>query len=464
MDKFTPEQLALLSPAGFAWYASRGKWFCPPHLQYLNTKLLDVAAGRCRRLIVTMPPRHGKSEIISKYFPAWFLGNNPDDRVILTSYESSFAASWGRKARDLLTEFKGLFGIEINQGSSAVQDWNIDKRLGGMNTAGAGSAITGKGAKILIIDDPIKNSEEASSEVIREKIKEWFKSTAYTRLEPDGAIIVIMTRWHDDDLVGYLLSEQNKGSEKWDVVNFPAIATDEDIIGRKKGKALWSERFPIEDLERIKKAVGSFWFSAMYQQNPIPEGGAIIKREWWKYYYTTPDRKSFKRYIWAWDTAVKVGEDNDYTVGIYIGETDTGYYVLDIKRERMEYPDMKRAIVQYYHGSRASAIIIEDKSSGQQVIQELQRGSRLPVIEIKPVSDKVTRAHLVTPLIEAGLVYLPENATWLAEFMDECLKFPKGKHDDQVDALVYALDYLKNQSHHGIESYLIGGQRESSKF
>jgi predicted phage terminase large subunit-like protein len=411
-----------------------------------------------------MPPRHGKSLLISQYFPAWFLGLHPDDRIILTSYESSFAASWGRKSRDLLIEFQGLFGIKIDQGSASTQDWNIYRRMGGMNTAGAGGPCTGKGAKVFIIDDPIKNSEEASSEVIREKIQEWYKSTAYTRLEPDGAIIIITTRWHEADLVGWLLSEQKKGGEVWDVVDFPAIATDNDILGRKVGEALWPDRFNADDLARIKKSVGSFWFAAMYQQNPVPAGGAIIKREWWKYYDKLPDKKAFKRYIWAWDTAVKVGEENDYSVGIYLGETDVGYYVIDVKREKLEYPDLKRHITQCYQGSRASAIIIEDKSSGQQVIQELQRGSRLPVVEIKPVADKVTRAYLVTPLIEAGLVYLPENASWVAEFISECLSFPKGKHDDQVDALVYGLDYLKNQSHHGLDSFLLGGIRESSKF
>lgn len=463
VSKFTPEHLALLSPAGFAWYASRGKWLCPPHLQHLNSKLMDVAAGRCKRLIVTMPPRHGKSLLISQYFPAWFLGLHPDDRIILTSYESSFAASWGRKARDLLIEFQRLFGIRIDQGSASVQDWNIYKRMGGMNTAGAGGSISGRGGNI-IVDDPLKNSEEASSEVIREKIKEWYRSTVYTRLPPDGWIIIVMTKWHSDDLVGWLLDEQKKGGEVWDVLEFPAIAAHDDILGRKQGEALWPERFPCAELARIKKSIGSFWFAAMYQQNPVPAGGAIIKREWWRYYATVPDKKAFKRYIWAWDTAVKVGEENDYSVGIYLGETDAGYYVLDVKRERLEYPDLKRAITQYYQGSRASAIIIEDKSSGQQVIQELQRGSRLPVVEIKPVADKVTRAYLVTPLIEAGLVYLPENASWVAEFVSECLSFPKGKHDDQVDALVYGLDYLKNQNHHGLDSFLLGGARESSKF
>lgn len=338
-----------------------------------------------------------------------------------------------------------------------------------MNTAGAGGPCTGKGAKVFIIDDPLKNSEEASSDVIREKIKEWYKSTAYTRLEPDGAIVIVATRWHSDDLIGWLLDEQKKGGEVWDVVDFPAIATHDDILGRKPGEALWPERFSIPDLERIKKALGPFWFSAMYQQSPVPAGGAIIKREWWKYYPTLPDKKAFRRYIWAWDTAVKSGQENDFSVGIYMGETETGYYVIDLFREKVEYPDLKRALAQKYHGSRASAIIVEDKSSGQQIIQEFSRGDRLPIIAAGKdkkgvMPDKVARALVVTPMIQSGLVYLPENASWVADFVSECLSFPKGKHDDQVDALVYALDYFKNQSHHGIDSYMLGGQRESSQF
>jgi predicted phage terminase large subunit-like protein len=461
------EKIALASLAGFAWYASKGKWKCPRHLQHLNSKLMDVAAGRIKRLIITEPPRHGKSEFVSKYFPAWYLGLNPDDRVILTSYESGFAASWGRKARDLLLDNQNLFGIKINQDSSAVQDWNILKRMGGMNTAGVGGPCTGKGAKLFIIDDPVKNSEEAASETIRDKTWDWFKSTAYTRLEPDGAIIIIMTRWHDDDLVGRILKEQSLGGEKWEILNLPAIAEENDDIGRKKGEALWPERYPIKELERIKKAIGEFWFASMYQQRPVPLSGAIIKREWWKYYSTPPDRKSLRRYIWAWDTAVKDGEENDYSVGIYIGETENGYYILDVKREKMEYPDLKRAIEQYYRSSRASVIVVEDKSSGQQIIQEFSRGTKLPIVPTGKdkkgmMPDKVTRALLVTPMIQSGLVYLPENAPWLTEFLDECLKFPKGKHDDQVDALVYALDYLKNNGHHGIDSISLGAPRESA--
>lgn len=416
-----------------------------------------------------MPPRHGKSEIISKYFPAWYLGINPDARIILTSYESSFAASWGRKARDLMIENQKLFGIQIAQDSASVQDWNIEKRAGGMNTAGVGGPCTGKGAKIFIIDDPIKNNEEAMSEVIREKAWDWYKSTAYTRLEPDGAMIIVLTRWHSDDLAGRLLEEQKKGGDKWDIVDFPAIATYDDILGRKKGDALWPERYDGPKLKQIENTLGPFWWASMYQQNPVPAGGAIIKREWWKYYDTPPDRKAFKRYLWAWDTAVKVGQENDFSVGIYIGETETGYYILDLFREKVEYPDLKRAIAQKFHSSRASAILIEDKSSGQQIIQEFSRGEKLPIIPAGKdkkglMPDKVTRALVVTPMIQSGLVYLPEKASWVAEFLSECLAFPKGKHDDQVDALVYALDYFKNQSHQGLESFMVGGERESSRF
>lgn len=467
MDNYSEKELAILSPAGFAWYASKGRWYCPRHLEYLNRKLMDVAAGRCKRLIVTMPPRHGKSEIISKYFPAWYLGLNPDERIILTSYEANFAASWGRKSRDVLLDNQALFNIKISTESASASDWNISKHVGGMNTAGVGGPCTGKGAKIFIIDDPVKNNEEAMSEVMREKTWEWFKSTAYTRLEPDGAIIIVITRWHDDDLVGRIQKEQANGGEQWEVVDFPAIATDDDILGRKKGEALWPQRFGIDDLRRIEKTLGTFWFASMYQQNPVPLAGAIIKREWWKYYSVLPDRKAFRRYIWVWDTAVKTGEENDYSVGIYMGETDTDYYIINVVREKLEYPELKRTIEQYFRSSRASIIIVEDKSSGQQIIQEFSRGTKLPIVaagseDQKVMPDKVTRALLVTPLIQSGLVYISENAPWVAEFLDECLKFPKGKHDDQVDALVYGLDYFKNNTYHGVDSYLLGAPRESA--
>ncbi|MCC6419952.1 MAG: hypothetical protein IT429_17085 [Gemmataceae bacterium] len=279
----SPADVARHTPGGLAWHASRGRWVSPPHLTLLNRKLLDVAAGRCRRLVISMPPRHGKSELTSRYFPAWFLGSYPDRRVILTSYEANFAAGWGRKARDVLGATGHLFGVKVSGASSAADRWEIEGREGGMVTAGVGGPITGRGADVLIVDDPVKNAEEARSPTQREKAWDWFKSTAYTRLEPNGSVILIMTRWHRDDLAGRLLSQAaDLDGYRWEVISLPALATESDPLGRQPGEALWPQRYPAERLEATRKDIEAFWWAALYQQDPTAEGGTEWPPEYFR--------------------------------------------------------------------------------------------------------------------------------------------------------------------------------------
>ena len=271
---------------GLALVASNYQYQIPNHINLLNEKLQEIAFGDTKRLMVFLPPRHGKSMLVSHYFPAWYLGMFPDKRVILTAYEADFAATWGRRARDVLNEYGNtVFGIEVNNKSSAANRWDIKGHSGGMVTAGVGGPITGKGADILIIDDPVKNAEEANSQTYRDKTWEWYQSTAYTRLEPNGSIILIMTRWHEDDLAGRILHqiEQDKG-EHWEIINLPAIAEDHDILGRNIGEPLWPGRYDLNELERIKYTTGSYWWSALYQQRPQPPEGGLLKRSWIKYY------------------------------------------------------------------------------------------------------------------------------------------------------------------------------------
>src|SRR5690348_3861723 len=239
------QALATGTPAGLAWVASDGRWQYAPHLRLLSDALWRVAAGHIRRLMVFMPPRHGKSELVSHYFPAWYLGTRPNRRVILTSYEADFAATWGRKVRDVLAEFgPTLYGVRVRDDSSAANRWDLAEHTGGMVTAGVGGPITGRGADVLIIDDPVKNADDALSATMRERVWEWWRSTAYTRLEPSGAAVLVMTRWHEDDLAGRLLGEMEQGGEHWEVLRLPAIAEEEDdALGRHPGEALWPQRF-----------------------------------------------------------------------------------------------------------------------------------------------------------------------------------------------------------------------------
>lgn len=404
--------------------------------------------------MVFMPPRHGKSELCSKYFPAWYIGRYRG-RVILTSYEASFAATWGRLARNVLTEWgPPVFGVRVAQDSSAADHWELsdaDGQRGVMYTAGVGGAITGKGASLLIIDDPVKNMEEARSATVREKAWQWYTSTAYTRLEPNGVILIIQTRWHDDDLSGRILTEakgEGSGGEPWHVLSLPAVAEGAEhyaITGgapfvRAEGDALWPDRYPAERLAKIRAdTTGSTW-AALFQQRPTPDGGLIWHREWFRTYHEVP---TLTRTIQSVDTAFKTGVASDYSVIATWGQTATDFYLLDVWRARVEFPDLKRAMLAQAAKHRPDAVYVEDAASGQSALQELRRESNLPLIAVKPQGSKEGRAAAVSPLAEAGKVWVPESASWLADWLDEHVAFPVGAHDDQVDTTSMALERLR---------------------
>lgn len=431
---------------GLARIASSGKWQVAPHLALLNRKLLDVAAGRTRRLMVFMPPRSGKSELISTYFPAWYLSTHPEHRVILASYGSDFAAEFGRKARDIVMEHGGLYGVEVRDNSKAADHWNIARHTGGMDTAGVGASLTGRGANLLLIDDPIKNWEEAQSSTTRDAIYNWFTSTAYTRLTPNGAVVLVMTRWHHDDLAGRLLKQMEQGGDQWDVVSLPAICEDgDDPLQRPIGGALWPDRWPLERLYEIKATVGAHIWNSLYQQRPTPDRGERFRLEWFakRYDNLTDLRGSLKRVVMSVDSAFKTGAGSDYSAIATWATDGVHYYLLNMVRERLEFPDLKRAIIEQYTTYRPDTVLIEDAASGQSIIQELQRGTSMPVVAIKPKGSKQARADLVLPLFEAGKVLLPANVPWLEDFIAEHLFFPKGAHDDMVDTTSMALNRLK---------------------
>jgi hypothetical protein len=279
--------LARSSPAGLAAVAGRGTWSLTPHLKLLNNHLLDfttaVEAGQSPRLRIAMPPRHGKSKITSETYPAWVSGRHPDWRCILTSYEADFAATWGRKARDLVEQYGDrYFGIHVRSDSKAADRWDLEGHDGGMSTAGVNGPITGKGAHVLIIDDPVKDAKDANSETFRRRSQDWYRSTAYTRLEPGGGVILIQTRWHEEDLSGYVAKLADETGERWTTLCLPALAEEGDPLGRRPGDPLWPDRYGLDDLLRIRKTLGSYWWSALYQQRPQPAEGGTFKRSWLK--------------------------------------------------------------------------------------------------------------------------------------------------------------------------------------
>ena len=431
------------SPAGLAKYATEGRWRCYSYLRLLDSHLVAAAFGRCKWLIVNMPPRHGKSTLVSRYFPAWFTGLFPDRRVLLASYESNFAASWGLAAKDEAERLGArLFGVRVRRDVSAASNWRYRGHEGGMSTAGVGGPFTGKGGNVLIVDDPIKNPEEARSPARRQQIWDWFLAVALTRLEPQGAVIVIQTRWNEDDLTGRILKEFRHEDLK--VLSFPAIAEDGDPLGRAKGEALCPERFDESAIAGIRKALGQYWFSALYQQRPRPEDGSVFKESWFPRFSGEPPGQLLRR-TQILDSAHKTKKENDYSCIVTIDLMDSGTYLRHVWREKVTYPDLKHRTQDLVAEWGANEICIEDKDAGAMLIQELQRDTQLPVIAMKTDRDKVARAHAATPLCEAGRVFLPNNdeAPWLGDFLSELLAFPNAEHDDQVDAFVHGLNRLK---------------------
>ena len=406
------------------------------HLKELAIKLEAVEGGKIKRLMVFMPPRHGKSEIASIRFPAWCYGKNPQYQIIGCSYAEGLAYSFSYAIRETISSpsYQRLWARELDK-AGAVR-WQIagkENKRDSYIAAGVGGGITGEGGDFLLIDDPVKNAEEAESQVYRDKVWEWYTTTARTRLQPNGAIILIMTRWHKDDLAGRLLEQArlDPQADQWEILHLKAI---------EDGQALWAEKYDLAALENIRASIGGRSFAALYQGEPTVAEGNIIKREWWKYYSIRP---SFTRIIHSWDTAFKKGSSNDYSVCTVWGETQSGYYLLDVWRARVEFPELKRVAITLNDRDHPSAVLIEDRASGQSLIQEIMRDSKLPVIAIKVDTDKETRVNAISPLIEAGRVFLPESAPWLHDYIEELSAFPNGDHDDQVDSTSQALNWMR---------------------
>ena len=415
------------------------------HIEALANALEAVERGEISRLMVLMPPRHGKSELVSLRFPVWYLGRNPTRAIVQAGYAESIALAHSRKARDIFItpEVERLFpniryrperpGQEtIVPERQAAHEWGT-KQGGSYYAVGIGGGLTGRGFDIGIIDDPVKDDEEASSQTIREKVWEWYTKVFKTRAEPGAAEIVVMTRWHPDDLVGRLLEQAKNDTieNQWTILHFPAT---------ENGEALWPERYPNKALEQIRITIGSRAFEALYQGRPTISKGQIFKREWWQYYREFP---STDRLIHSWDTAFKEKAQNDYSVCTVWGETYNGYYLKDVWRDKVEFPELKRVAIALAERDNPVVVLVEDKASGQSLVQELQRNTRIPVLPIKVDGDKVARAYATTPLIEAGKVYLPEKASWLFDYIEELSAFPNATHDDQVDSTTQALSWMR---------------------
>lgn len=437
----------------------------------LNRKLVDIAAGRLSRLMVFMPPQHGKSELISRYFPAWYLGVFPDRRVILASYEADFASTWGRKARDLLEEFGPQhFGIRVSSASSAASRWDIQDRDGGMVTAGARGAITGKGANLFIIDDPVKNHEQAVSTLYQERNFDWYRSVARTRLRKGAGIVLVMTRWHENDLAGKLLQAAAEDGEQWEVLSLAALAKAGDPLGRAEDDPLCPELHDKEYLVETKRTIGSFWWAALYDQTPTPAEGGIFKRWWWRFWRprgvelprvplkgangqpveVEPVKLpgAFDQVAQSWDMAFKDTKASAYVAGQVWGRKGADKFLLDQDRDKRDFVSTLDAVRRLSKKwPQAGAKWVEDKANGPAVISTLKR--EIPgMIAVNPEGSKEARAYAVSPQVESGNVYLPHPAIapWVWDFIEECAAFPNAAYADQVDTMTQALNRFNRTS------------------
>ena len=415
------------------------------HIDIMCHYAQSIIERKCRRLVLNAPPRSLKSLVLSVALPAFLLGRDPTIKIICASYSDAIASKLSSDFR-LLTNapwFHRVFGK-----MQLVKDTEIETATtsGGFRlTTSVGGSLTGRGGDLIIVDDPL-NASEAASKASRERVNDWFRSTVLTRLDnpTSGTMVIVMQRLHVDDLSGAVL-----GQGGWDHLSLPAIAPEDRIIDRGRGKSftwrqgepLHSARLPLSELDRLKAAIGSAAFSAQYLQAPIPAEGAMLKKTWLKFVDVIPTRRSGDIVIQSWDTALKAKDSNDYSVGLtFLKLGPNEVYLIDIVRSRMEFPELMERVVREASNQSPKAILIEDHGSGTSLIQFVK--PKVPgVIGISHQSDKETRMYAATPLLEGELLYLPKSAPWLDDFLDEYLAFPNGKHDDQMDALSQFLNW-----------------------
>lgn len=441
----------------FCQYSHFGKWHLAPHLELICSELEEVEAGRLDRLILTVPPRHGKSMSVTETFPAWYLGRNPEKRVIEASYSDDLARTFGDKCRRKIEVFgPELWGLEIDRRRADKSDWGIKDHNGGMVSAGIGGSLTGRGADLLIIDDPVKNRQEADSQTYRDRVWSEWQSTLSTRLHPKAVVVVVLTRWHEDDLAGRLIKAE---PNRWKLLNLPAIAEENDPLGRPVGAALWPERYDEAELAGIKITAGSRDWEALYQGRPSPLQGGLFKRQMFRRFKYHPEKRivelfsdsGTKMYSLAdckvfqtCDVAGSLKSSADYFVlGTFALAPAGELLILDIFRDRLEGPDQPALLQRKFREWSPVVQGIESKSMGLTLYQSMIR-SGLPILELTPgTKDKYTRALSMAPRYQAGMVYHRQGAPWADELETELASFPSGAHDDQVDVVVYAGDVME---------------------
>ena len=474
--KLTPNEYRAMLRSDFNAFIERSFYELNPTTPFLSNWHLEVIAseleacrrGETKRLIINVPPRSLKSHCASVAFPAWLLGHNPSAQIIVASYAQELANKLSSDCRTLFASsfYRDLFSAQLSTQRQALQELTTTRNGFRMATS-VGGVLTGRGADFIIIDDPLK-PDEALSDSQRKTCNDWFDHTLYSRLNSkrDGCIILIMQRLNENDLVGHVL-----GLEPWKVIRFPAIAEEDEThaietpygihrFERRAGEALHPEREPLDVLNHIREALGEYNFAGQYLQAPSPLGGGLVKAEWFKTYTAAEEPQKFEMILQSWDTANKPTELSDYSVCTTWAIREKHIYLLNVCRKRLGYPELKRTVREQAEVFGPQTILIEDRASGTQLIQELISEGLYAVKKYEPTHDKITRMNYVSNMIENGLVHLPEKSCWLAEYIHELTAFPRGKNDDQADSTSQALDWFKQWYVVGNTPYIIVADRE----
>ena len=408
------------------------------HHKIISEKFNRLQTGELKRLIINMPPRHTKSEFASYFLPAWMIGNNPRLKIIQATHTAELAVRFGRKAKTLIDspEYQEVFQTRLREDSKAAGRWETEKG-GEYFAVGVEGAVTGRGADLLIIDDP-HSEQDVNSPTAFDKAYEWYTSGPRQRLQPGGRIVLVMTRWSTKDLTAQLLkAQQDEKADKWEVVEFPAILPSNEPV--------WPEYWSIEDLEAVKASAGIAKWNAQYMQNPTAEEGALLKRDWWKD-WEEDYIPALNHVIQSYDTAFTKKETGDYsaitTWGVFYPNEDSppNLILVDAVKGRYEFPELRRVALEQYNYWKPETVIVEAKASGLPLTHEL-RQMGIPVVNFTPSkgNDKHTRVNAVSPMFEAGQIWAPLSKTFAQEVVEECASFPFGDHDDFVDSTTQAV-------------------------
>lgn len=455
LDCILQNDLMSFTEMVFAELCPQSTLFVAPHLEAMAAKVAACLSGKGpKRLIINLPPRSLKSITVSVASVAWLLGKDSSKQIICASYGQDLADKHARDTRIIMASsfYRRAFpGTRLSQLKQTVDDFMTTKGGCRMSTS-VGGVLTGRGADIIIIDDPMK-PDQALSEVQRTSVNDWYDNTLLSRLnsKDNGIIIIVMQRLHQDDLVGHVLDR----GEDWEILSFPAIAEKDEeylvptalgsfVYKRKIGEVLDPSRESLQTLLTIRQVGGEYNFASQYQQNPAPVGGAMVETEWLQYYEPNGPLPDFTVVIQSWDTANKSGELNDFSVCTTWGMRNKHYYLLDVVRVRLNYPELKRKVLEQIKKHAPRIVLIEDKASGTQLIQDLKSDG---LYQVKPYTpppgtDKIMRLHAQTAWFANGHVHLPTSAPWLDDYIRELTTFPGGKFDDQVDSTAQALDHM----------------------